>query len=110
MIKNGSVVTGKVTSIQNYGVFVKVDDYVGLIHISELSDRFVRNVRDYLTIGDIIDLKVLDIDQEQRKLKLSYKAIKERRINRRYKIGFTTVEKKMSSWIESKLKEMKKNE
>ena len=110
MINKGSVVTGKVTGLQDYGVFVKVENYVGLIHISELSDRFVRDVRDYLTVGDIIDLKVLEIDEDKRKLKLSYKAIKDRRINRRYKIGFSSLEKKLDKWVDAKIKEMNKSE
>ncbi len=105
-MKIGDVVTGTVTGLQDYGVFVKVGDYDGLIHISELSDKFVRDVRDYLTVGDIIDLKVLEVDEHYKKLKLSYKAIKDRRINRKYMIGFKSIEKKLPKWVESKLKEM----
>ncbi len=105
-MKIGDVVTGTVTGLQDYGVFVKVGDYDGLIHISELSDKFVREVRDYLTVGDIIDLKVLEVDEQCKKLKLSYKAIKDRRINRKYMIGFKSIEKKLPKWVESKLKEM----
>lgn len=105
-MKIGDVVTGTVTGLQEYGVFVKVGDYDGLIHISELSDKFVRDVRDYLTVGDIIDLKVLEIDENYHKLKLSYKAIKDRRINRKYMIGFKSIEKKLPKWVDSKLKEM----
>lgn len=105
-MKIGDVVTGTVTGLQDYGVFVKVEEYDGLIHISELSDKFVRDVRDYLTVGDIIDLKVLEVDEDYKKLKLSYKAIKDRRINRKYKIGFKSLEKKLPKWIESKIKEI----
>ncbi len=105
-MKIGDVVTGTVTGLQQYGVFVKVENYDGLIHISELSDKFVRDVRDYLTVGDIIDLKVLEIDERIKKLKLSYKAIKDRRINRRYLIGFKSLENKLPKWIESKIKEI----
>jgi len=105
-MKIGDVVTGTVTGLQQYGVFVKVENYDGLIHISELSDKFVRDVRDYLTVGDIIDLKVLEIDERIKKLKLSYKAIKDRRINRRYLIGFKSLDNKLPKWIESKIKEI----
>ncbi|XMB86294.1 S1 RNA-binding domain-containing protein [Mycoplasmatota bacterium WC44] len=110
MMNKGSVVTGKVTGLQEYGVFVKVEEYVGLIHISELSDRFVRDVRDYLTVGDMIDLKVLEIDENNKKLRLSYKAVKERKINRRYEIGFKSIENKLDKWIEQKKKEMNRIE
>jgi general stress protein 13 len=110
MIDKGSIVIGKVTGLQDYGVFVKVMDYDGLIHISELSDKFVRDVRDYLTVGDMIDLKVLEVDEINKKLKLSYKAVKERKINRRYNIGFKSIENKLDKWIEFKKKEMSKHE
>jgi len=105
-MKIGDVVTGTVTGLQEYGAFVKVGEYDGLIHISELSDKFVRDVRDYLSVGDIIDLKVLEFDEKHYKLKLSYKAIRERRINRKYLIGFLSLENKLPKWIESKIKEI----
>ncbi len=102
----GSVVTGIITGIQEYGVFVKVDEYDGLIHISELSDKYVKDIRDYLTIGDTVDLKILEIDDQTKRLKLSYKAIKIRKINRAYQLGFSSLDKKIDKWIRIKLKEM----
>ena len=42
MVKKGEIVYGKITNILGYGAFVAVDDYAGLIHISEFSDNFVR--------------------------------------------------------------------
>jgi len=107
MINKGSVVTGRVTSLQDYGVFVQVDDYVGLIHISEISDRFVRDVRDYLAVGDVVDLKVIEIDESEKKLRLSYKAIRRRSINKHYEIGFKSIEEKFDGWVEQKKEEMK---
>lgn len=109
-MKVNDIVTGTVTGVQEYGVFVKVDEYDGLIHISEISDKFVRNVKDYLKVGDVIDLKVLDLDEANKKLKLSYKAIKDKRINRHFRLGFQSLENKIPKWVDTKLKEMNNNE
>lgn len=72
-LKEGSVVRGKVTGIQPYGVFVKINRSMnGLIHISELTDEFVKDINDYVKIGDVIRVKVLEIDENQN-AKLSLK-------------------------------------
>lgn len=109
-MKIGDVVRGTVTGIQEYGVFVKVDEYDGLVHISEISDKYVRDVGDYLKVGDVVDLKVIELDQKHNKLKLSYKAIKEKKINRHFKLGFQSLENKLPKWKETKLKEIGKDE
>ena len=50
--KKGNIVTGCVTGIEKYGIFVSLDNYYsGLVHISEISDSFVRNINDYVNIG-----------------------------------------------------------
>lgn len=73
-IKEGSVVRGKVTGIQPYGVFVKLKDNMnGLIHISELTDSFVKDINDYVKIGQIIRVKVLEVDERNNQAKLSLK-------------------------------------
>ena len=49
------IVEGVVTGIEDYGIFVNIDnEYTGLIHISEISDDFVRNINDYVNKGDIL--------------------------------------------------------
>lgn len=73
LLKEGSVVRGKVTGIQPYGVFVKLNRNTnGLIHISELTDEFVKDINDYVKIGDVVRVKVLEID-ENNNAKLSLK-------------------------------------
>ena len=53
MYKLGDIVYGKVTNIVGYGAFVSIDDeYTGLIHISEFSDNYVKNINDFVKIGD----------------------------------------------------------
>ena len=63
--KSGDIVTGCVTGIEKYGVFVSLDDYYsGLIHISEISDGFVRNIHDYVKIGETINAKVIEENED----------------------------------------------
>jgi len=70
----GKMATGHVTGIESYGAFVALDDYYnGLIHISEISDHFVRNISDYLQIGDTISAKVIAVDEKNYHVKLSIK-------------------------------------
>ena len=67
MYKKGDIVKCLITGFKNYGIFVKVDNiYDGLIHISEISESFVRNVTDYGDIKDEIYAKVIDIDEQGR--------------------------------------------
>ncbi len=103
-MKTGDIVYGRVTNILGYGAFVQVDEYDGLVHISEFSDRFVRDINDFVKIGDEIKLKILEVDEENKRLKLSYKQLhKSRGIKCNvptYKIGFASIEKELPGWIE----------
>lgn len=68
----GSVVTGKVTSITDFGVFVKIDeDIEGLIHISQLSNERIENPEEVYKLGDEIKAVVVNIDEDKRKVTLS---------------------------------------
>ena len=67
-------VTGKVTGIEKYGIFVSLEDgYNGLIHISEVSNFFVKNINNYATVGSLITSKVLKVDKKNKKVILSIK-------------------------------------
>ena len=60
--KVGSIVKGEVTGIEPYGIFIRIDNtYNGLIHISEISSFFVRNVSDFVKIGQHVRVKIIDI-------------------------------------------------
>ncbi|QMS84904.1 S1 RNA-binding domain-containing protein [Candidatus Xianfuyuplasma coldseepsis] len=101
-MNKGSIVKGEITAIKPYGAFVKIDDqYVGLIHISEFSDGFVRNIEDYVAVGDVMELKVLDV--QDHKLSLSFKALHKRkkRYNIVLKSGFSPLKEKLDQWIEN---------
>lgn len=113
MVKKGEIVYGKITNILGYGAFVSVGEYDGLIHISEFSDNFVRNIDDYVSVGQQVKLKVLDVNEKEKRLRLSYKLLNKNRGVKgevpRFTIGFKTLEENMPMFIEKQLKEIKEN-
>jgi polyribonucleotide nucleotidyltransferase len=73
-VKIGKIYTGKVAAVKEYGAFVEVlPGQDGLLHISELSDGYVKKVEDVLKVGDEISVKVIGID-DQKRIRLSRKA------------------------------------
>ena len=74
--KAGDVVKGAVTKITNFGVFVGLEDGLeGLLHISELSDDKVENAEEVVNVGDAVEVKVLRVDTDERKIGLSKKRV-----------------------------------
>jgi small subunit ribosomal protein S1 len=72
----GQLVNGKVTKITNFGVFVGLEDGLeGLLHISELSDQKVENPEEICSVGDEIEVKILRVDTDDRKIGLSRKRV-----------------------------------
>jgi small subunit ribosomal protein S1 len=72
----GQVVSGTVTKITNFGVFVGLEDGLeGLLHISELADHKVENPEDVVKVGDKIEVKILRVDTDDRKIGLSKKRV-----------------------------------
>ncbi len=109
----GDIVSVRVTGIEDYGIFVEMNEYYsGLIHISEISDKFVRNVHDYVTMGEIIRAKILEINEEKHHIKLSIKGInyqdskKNKSKIQETELGFSTLEEKLEEWIREKLEEI----
>jgi general stress protein 13 len=77
-IETGSILTGKVTGIQPYGAFVALDDNTqGLVHISEITHGYVKDINDHLKVGDEIKVKVLSVDEGAGKIGLSIRATEE---------------------------------
>lgn len=71
----GSVCQGKIIKIVPFGVFVKLDDEIeGLVHVSEISYQHIENPASLYNEGDIVDVKVMDIDYDKHRIKLSIKA------------------------------------
>ncbi len=74
--QSGQIVRGKVTKITNFGVFVGLEDGLeGLLHISELADHKIENPEEIVKVGDEIEVKVLRVDSEERKIGLSRKRV-----------------------------------
>ncbi|MEX2120607.1 MAG: 30S ribosomal protein S1 [Pirellulales bacterium] len=72
----GQVVTGTVTKLTNFGVFVGLENGLeGLLHISELADHKVENPEEVVKVGDEIEVKILRVDAEERKIGLSRKRV-----------------------------------
>jgi small subunit ribosomal protein S1 len=72
----GELVKGTVTKITNFGVFVGLEDGLeGLLHISELADHKVENPEDVVKVGDEIEVKILRVDTDDRKIGLSRKRV-----------------------------------
>ena len=101
----GELVTGEVTGIQDYGAFVALDaETQGLVHISEITNGYVKDIHDFLKVGDTVEVKVLSIDEEHRKMSLSLKAAKRKQgrilIPNPSENGFNTLREKLTEWIE----------
>src|SRR5213076_2890279 len=74
----GDVLEGKVTKVVSFGAFVEIMDGVeGLVHISELAQHHVENPREIVNQGDVIRVKILEIDSERRRLSLSVKRVED---------------------------------
>src|SRR6185437_16932612 len=75
----GEKLTGKVTGIQPYGAFVSLDENTqGLVHISEITYGFVKDVHEFLSIGEKVEVKVLEVNEEAEKISLSIRALQEK--------------------------------
>lgn len=111
----GDIIKVTVTNIENYGIFVKVDEeYNGMIHISEMSEKFVSNVRNFAFIGETIYAKIMDIDKIKNQIKLSIKSIDYRLTGKKGRVmespnGFNKLKALFPIWVEAKLKEIETN-
>ncbi len=113
--EEGKIAVGTVSGITEYGIFVKFDNYYsGLIHISEISDKFVSDINSYVKIGDRIKVKILSVDSNNYHLKLSIKNLDYRnvsKLNDKYivetKSGFKTLGIRLNFWIKEYLKSKK---
>ncbi|GEM05494.1 general stress protein 13 [Halolactibacillus miurensis] len=111
----GQVLQGKVTGVQPYGAFVALDDQVqGLVHISEITHGFVKDINDHIKVGDEVNVKILSIDEAKNKYSLSIRATEEApkqkapRNNNKPKQsytpqqeeqGFNTLKDKLEEWL-----------
>lgn len=112
-VKVGNVVKGVVTGIQSYGIFVKIDENnSGLIHISEITEKFVSDVNKFAKLGEEIYVEIKDIDKETGRLILTVKGLNYR-VDENKKVkesvrGFTPLKQHLPIWIEEKYQEIQK--
>ena len=113
----GEELTGKVTGIQPYGAFVALDEGTqGLVHISEVTYGFVKDINEFLTVGEEVHVKVLEVDEAAGKISLSIRALQEAppisykesnprktlqaRVNECDAEGFNSLKDKLQDWID----------
>lgn len=71
-LKEGMVLSGTVRNVIDFGAFVDIGvKHDGLVHISEMSDKFVKNPSEIVSVGDVVKVKVIKIDKERQKVGLS---------------------------------------
>lgn len=125
-IEVGHILTGKVTGIQPYGAFVALDEKTqGLVHISEITHGYVKDINDHLKVGDEVNVKILSIDENAGKIGLSIRATEEapaptaakpkKARNKRQATailpeaeeqqGFNTLKDKLQEWIDQSQRE-----
>ncbi len=117
----GEVIHGKVNRIVTYGAFMAFPNgQSGLLHISEVSEKYVRDIHSLIAIGDELDVKVIAIDPANQYLRLSMKhiakednpATKTATKRKRFpipeeQIDFSKLKENLPQWIETALKEDK---
>lgn len=115
--ETGQILEGKVTGIQPYGAFVAIDDETqGLVHISEVTHGYVKDINEHLKVGDDVNVKVLNVDSEKNKVSLSIRAteeapkkqtkaprsqpVQQQQQQQDSAAGFNTLKDKLEEWIE----------
>jgi len=116
----GELLIGKVTGVKPYALFLTFEDGTqGLLHISEISDEFIRDIEKYATFDDEIRVKVLSIDKNNGFLRVSYKQVSEKDHYNTHdsskrsspisvsEADFTPLKEKLPEWIADTLKKAK---
>lgn len=105
--KVGDIINVCVTAVEPYGAFVNVDDeYSGLIHISEITGKYINNISNYIKVGDMLNAKIIDVDSNTKHLKLSLKSVNG--TLKETDLGFFLLKDLLPIWIKEKLVQMKK--
>ncbi|GEN44745.1 S1 domain-containing RNA-binding protein [Alkalibacillus haloalkaliphilus] len=111
-VEVGSKVRGKVTRITNFGAFVELPEgSTGLVHISEVANKYVKDINEHLAVGDEVDVKVLNVE-DNGKIGLSIKKADEKFERQEQKKRTENFESKMNQFLkdsEDKLASLKKH-
>ena len=77
-LKPGMVLSGTVRNVIDFGAFVDIGVHQdGLVHISEIADRFIKHPSEALSVGDVVQVRVLGVDEKKNRISLSIKQAKE---------------------------------
>ena len=102
-----------VTGIKEYGFFIKMGDYKGMCHISEVSNDYVSNINDYVSFGEEIYVLIKSVDNDNKMLNVSIKDIYYRTADDINHIvetrkGFLPLKEMLPIWINNKINEYNK--
>ena len=114
LYKKDEILEVEITALKPYGAFAKVDnEYSGLIHISEINGLFIKNINDVFKIGDKKKVRILDVDEEKKQIKLSMILDKNGKTKKRKRtklsdtnLGFDLFDEILSEWISCKMEEI----
>ncbi len=111
-MKKGDIVQGEVTALKPYGAFVKIDDHTtGMVHISEISHRYVKDVSQHLKVGELYNFEVLSFEEDGKvNLTMKKRKPKRKRMNIHLKDGFLPLRKRLNQWISTYRKKTYKEE
>ncbi|PKR78125.1 RNA-binding protein S1 [Halalkalibacillus sediminis] len=111
VIEEGQVIEGQVKGIKPYGAFVEIDENVqGLVHISEITHGYVKDINEHISVGDDVKVKVLNVEENQGKYSLSIRATEDKPKTAPQKkapvqssndesAGFNVLKDKLEDWI-----------
>lgn len=102
-MQKGDIVKGTVTAIKPYGAFVKIDEETsGLIHISEISQKFVKDVSDFLNENQTYEFRVLSLEDDGKvNLGMKKKKLRKKRLDIHLKDGFEPLDQILDTWIDT---------
>ena len=114
LYKKDEIIEVEITALKPYGAFAKVDnEYSGLIHISEINGLFIKDINDVFKIGDKKKVRILDVDEEKKQIKLSMILDKNVKTKKRKRtklsdtnLGFDLFDEILPEWISSKMEEI----
>ena len=117
----GQLIVGKVYNVKPYALFMSFDDGVtGLLHISEISDSFIRDIEKYGSVGDEIKVKILSIDKDNGFLRVSYKQVppeemysshtNQRKVPTTSEDEFLPLKEKLETWIKEAYENIEKGD
>lgn len=119
-MKIGERLKGEITGIQPYGAFVSLENgNSGLVHISEIKTGYIDNIHRLLSLGQTVEVQVIDYDEFTGKASLSMRSLEEERqhsmrrhrfSNNKHRTGFAPLKKALPVWTEETLTYLKEEE